>query len=51
VRGRQTDGRTPRFVIVSNYMFQFPWLLQACPALVTAPTVRARLMKNALLQS
>jgi hypothetical protein len=36
----QLDGRTPRFVILSNYMIQFPWLTQACPALLTAPKVR-----------
>ncbi len=30
-----------KWVLLSNYMYVFPWLLEACPALLTAPKARA----------
>jgi hypothetical protein len=29
-----------QWVLLSNYMYSFPWLLEACPALLTAPKAR-----------
>jgi hypothetical protein len=42
---RQLGRGEVQWVLLSNYMYEFPWLLEACPALLSAPKARVLLRR------